>query len=60
MPPMGLLRRDHLLDDVDVESCLEHLRRLDQLGPRRVVDLTTPAGAVDVTLAERRIDPAPA
>jgi hypothetical protein len=56
---MGLIRRDHLIDDVDVESCLANLDRLDVTGPSRVVDLTARV-AVDVAVAERRIDRAPA
>ena len=58
MPPMGLLRRDHR-DDVDVESCLANLHRLDAMGPMRIVDLTN-RPPLDLTVPERRIDPAPA
>jgi hypothetical protein len=35
---MGLFRRDRR-DDVDVESCLANLHRIDELVPDRVLDL---------------------
>ncbi len=55
---MGLLRRDRI-DDVDVESCLANLHRVDELVPDLVVDLRgRPLDELD--LAEPRRIPTPA
>jgi hypothetical protein len=55
---MGLFGHDHLIDDVDVESCLENLHRLDGIGPMHVIDLISRPRA-DLTVPERRA-PTPA
>ena len=40
-----LFEKHHLLDDVDVESCLANLDRVEEVGsPRVVVDLRVPTG----------------
>ena len=47
---MGLLRRDRT-DDVDIESCLANLHRLEAIGSRRVVvDLRPVRHRIDVDL----------
>jgi hypothetical protein len=55
---MGLLRR-HDIDDVDVDSCLANLHRVDELVPDRVVDLRARLD-LDRDVAEARRIPTPA
>ena len=39
---MGILRRDHTIDDIDVDTCLANLDRLEGIGLVSVIDLRPP------------------
>ena len=48
MAEMGLLRRSVADDDVDAESCLANIHRIDELLTDRPMGVRAPARVVDI------------